>query len=106
MKKGQALDKMTAEQYTKERNAMIQQKKLKARGSKKGFPDIVIWYTMPYYDEPLTLCLEVKAPGESARPEQKEIHKLLEEQGCPTFIVHSIAETEKALRDHGVPLKY
>lgn len=140
-KKGQAIDRMTAEQYkdVMRRNqkiedgihtqianwltvnldgffqtvensnrgvgiyAMIQQKLLKARGAKKGFPDIVIWYQGNSWAR--TLCLEVKAPGEHARPEQVAIHTLLAERGCPTEVVRCVAETEAVLKKHGVPLK-
>lgn len=83
--------------------AMIQQKKLKARGAKTGFPDVVIWYRGNRWGH--TLCLEVKAPGENARLDQKDIHRLLLEQGCPTEVVHSVAEVEAALKKYGVPLK-
>lgn len=82
--------------------AAVQQNKLKARGSKTGFPDIVIWYHKHLAH---TLCLEVKRPGEHARENQKAIHKLLEAQGCPTEVVHSVADVKEVFKKYNVPMR-
>lgn len=65
-----------------------------------GSPDIVGMLTC----EPQRVqvaqwfCLEVKIPGESARPDQRKWHEAMRKRGVYVAVVHSVDEAREALK--------
>lgn len=82
-----------------DRAGYIKQAKNKARGVKKGFPDIHILHEgRGYY-------LEVKAPGNNATDAQKEEHNKLRAAGGIIGIVYSIDDVRIFLKSNNIPTK-
>jgi hypothetical protein len=75
--------------------------KLKAKGLKRGWPDVQI-----VYRERLIL-FELKAPGGTLSPAQKEMHAQLSLAGALVFpgFVTRVEQIEGFLRGCGVPLR-
>lgn len=72
--------------------------KLKAMGVKKGVPDVFILHLgLPYF-------IELKQPGNSPSPEQRDFHATLKSQGVPIAVAKSLADVEAALAAFGIPL--
>lgn len=72
---------------------------LKALGLKAGFPDILIIANGKPYG------IELKAPRKYAAPEQRALHAILRDAGCPTMVCRSSAEVEMTLRAWNVPMR-
>ncbi len=70
--------------------------KRKAMGVQPGFPDILIFADGQGY------CLEVKAPGGSLSPLQKQVKKNLEDQGIPYAVVRSVDEVRSFVAEFGI----
>lgn len=72
---------------------------LKALGLKAGFPDLLIIAAGKPYG------IELKAPRKYAEPEQRALHAILRDAGCPVMVCRSPAEVEMTLRAWGVPVR-
>jgi hypothetical protein len=70
----------------------------KARGMRKGFPDILL--TGSFHG-----LLEVKQEGSYLRPEQKEWRDFLAAQMVPVAVVRSIDDVRETLSSWGVNLR-
>lgn len=70
----------------------------KARGMRKGFPDILL--TGSFHG-----LLEVKQEGSYLRPEQKEWRDFLAAQQVPVAVVRSIDDVRETLSAWGVHLR-
>jgi hypothetical protein len=70
----------------------------KARGMRKGFPDILL--TGAFHG-----LLEVKQEGSYLRPEQKEWRDFLAAQQVPIAVVRSIDDVRETLSAWGVNLR-
>lgn len=74
-------------------------KNRKARGVKKGLPDVlIIWAGKTFW-------IELKAPGEYPDTDQKAIHERLRTAGCEGSICRTLDEVEKAVLGFGFRLK-
>lgn len=78
----------TAEQRFVEwcRREGINQRKLQDQG-KRGYPDRTV-----YFGKGRTGCIEFKAPGKKARPDQKRVHQQLVADGVPVLVTDSYEE--------------
>ena len=75
--------------------------KAKRKGSKVGFPDLLV---LPYaHIGPL--FLEVKAEGNYASPSQKDMHDQLKALGYRVAVVRSIDDVKDALHEWGIVAK-
>lgn len=72
---------------------------LKALGLKAGFPDLLIIAGGKPYG------IEIKAPRKYPEPEQRALHGILRDAGCPVMVCRSSAEVEMTLRAWGVPVR-
>lgn len=72
--------------------------KLKAMGVKPGVPDVLILHAGLLY------CIELKQPGNSPSPQQRDFHAALKSQGVPIAVAQSLAEVEEAVAAFGIPL--
>lgn len=72
--------------------------KAKRRGVKAGFPDIIV---LPYANVG-ALFFEVKAEGNYASANQKDIHAHLERLGYRVAVVRSIDDVRESLIEWGV----
>lgn len=80
------------------RNIQIEIAKAKAKGSKAGFPDLLV---LPWaHIGPL--FLEVKAEGTYASPAQKEMHARLVALGYRVAVVRSIEDVQEKLAEWGI----
>ena len=76
--------------------------KAKRKGSKVGFPDLLV---LPYaHIGPL--FLEVKAEGNYASTAQKDMHKQLRTLGYRVAVVRSIEDVQEALAGWGIASKF
>ena len=73
--------------------------RLKAKGLKPGFPDILIVY------RGLLICIELKAKYRSLSPKQEAMHEHLALAGALPFVAETVEEVELFLRGCGVPLR-
>ena len=75
--------------------------KAKRKGSKVGFPDLLV---LPYaHIGPL--FLEVKAEGNYASPAQKDMHQQLTALGYRVAVVRSIDDVQDKLHEWGIVAK-
>ncbi len=99
---------------------MFKQMALKRRGVRTSWPDICIyWEQCQTVGEGVTefgspykitkhsgmfkiIFLEVKIPGDKANDKQAALHQELREDGHHVFVVHSIEETQAALKEVGM----
>jgi hypothetical protein len=72
--------------------------KEKARGMRKGFPDILL--TGAFHG-----LLEVKKEGSYLRPEQREWRDFLASQQVPVAVVRSIEDVRETLSGWGIRTK-
>ncbi len=72
--------------------------KLKAKGLKPGWPDILIVY------RGRVICIELKAPGATPSPIQKVMHAQLSAAGALVYTATRVEEVESFLRVI-IPLK-
>jgi len=89
----------------KGRAGMFKQIALKKKGCRTGWPDITVYNKIYIEDYPSAfqmIFFEVKIPGKDAEPHQKALHDELREDGHYVFVVHSVEEVEKILKDLGV----
>lgn len=87
--------------------AMFRQMALKARGVVTGTPDIQIIWINPDSDgwgrpELKLIFLEVKAPEGKLTEKQEALHNELREDGHEVYIVRSVEDVEKILKELGV----
>lgn len=75
------------------------QKKLKAKGVKKGFPDIILFYKSKAF------CIELKSKTGTLSVEQKIMHFELDKVGVPTIVAKDIPTILKALERWEIPHK-
>ena len=76
--------------------------KAKRKGSKVGFPDLLV---LPYaHIGPL--FLEVKAEGNYASTAQKDMHKRLRALGYKVAVVRSIEDVQETLAGWGIASKF
>ncbi len=73
--------------------------RLKAKGVKPGWPDILIVYGQRAY------TIELKAPGGRLNKNQKIRHPIIRNAGVPVAVCRRIEEVEGTLRGWGLPLK-
>lgn len=78
---------------------IVRGKHLKALGLKAGFPDILIIHAGKPYG------IELKAAKQYASPEQRALHAILADAGCPTMVCRSVVEVEMTLRHWAIPVK-
>ena len=75
--------------------------KAKRKGSKAGFPDLLV---LPFaHIGPL--FLEVKAEGNYASPSQKDMHQQLKALGYRVAVVRSIDDVQDKLHEWGIVAK-
>ena len=70
--------------------------KAKRKGALPGFPDLVV---LTYQG---TLFFEVKAEGNYADKNQKEMHEKMRAMGYRVAVVRSIDDVQECLRDWGI----
>ena len=70
---------------------------MKAEGQIRGFPDLELQVPMaPYHG----LKIEMKVPGGSLSPDQREMISLLRTQGYDCRVAHSVDEFFAAIKDY------
>ncbi len=88
------------------RAAMLRQMALKRKGCITGWPDIMIYHTVPWpaYGQVSTdiIFLEVKVPGGKLTEKQEALHAELKEDGHHVSVVYSVEEVKTILKDLGV----
>ncbi len=72
--------------------------KARHMGTVKGFPDLIVLSSHG------TFLFEVKALGNYADADQRDLHTSLRDMGYPVFVVRSPEDAEAALRSFSVPL--
>lgn len=87
--------------------AMFRQIALKRRGVVTGTPDIFIWWYRPSTDCCAAsylemIFLEVKVPGGKLTDKQEALHKELREEGHNIFVVYSVDDVKRYLKELGV----
>ena len=83
------------------RNIQIEIAQAKAKGSKAGFPDLLV---LPW-SHIGPLFLEVKAEGNYASAAQKDMHARLSALGYRVAVVRSIADVQERLAGWGIATK-
>jgi len=81
--------------------ASYNQRERKEKGVITGYPDIEIFWRGEFENTKL-VCLEIKIPGEKAKPHQEEIHMWLRVLGHQVYVVHSIDEVTATLKKVGI----
>lgn len=83
--------------------AKSRQAKLKFLGAKKGFPDGMIFYKELTFDTCEIIFIEIKSLIGTLKPEQEEMHRVLENMGFVVKVVRSLDEFKMIVKDYGVP---
>lgn len=78
--------------------------RLKAEGVVKGYPDIMVFHTA-LGEEYLINCwtglaIELKVWPNKPKPEQEELHDLLESQGWRVAVCYGLGEVEQVTREY------
>lgn len=89
--------------------AMFKQIVLKRKGVTTGTPDIFIWYRPQCHIDDICACnelkmifLEVKVLGGKLTDKQEALHKELREEGHNVFVVYSVDDVKRYLKELGV----
>jgi hypothetical protein len=88
--------------------AMINQMMDKKKGVTTSWPDIEIFISIPIFTEfewrPLfrIIFLEVKVPGGKLTEKQEALHKELRDEGHRVFVVYSVDDVKRYLKELGV----
>lgn len=85
------------------RFVMAAQRKLQAKGVKKGSHDGYIFYSHAATKVPSVLCLEFKVGYNKGQAEQLATHSRFKSMGFPTVIPKNIEDVKAALILYGVP---
>lgn len=82
--------------------AINRQKKLKAKGVRTGWPDILIMARGGYVTNTKLIFLEVKSAKGKLSDKQEALHIELREDGHYVFVVRSVDEVKSILKELGV----
>lgn len=98
-----------------DKTAIIRQAKLKGRGIKKGWPDVVLYWSFPRIWSGLglihhdTICrvghIELKSAKGRMKPEQIEFADRCQALGHRHAVVRSIEDLRRVLREWAVPTR-
>jgi len=80
------------------RRGMLEAVRLRRKGVKRGWPDILIFWRP-------VICIELKSPTGRLSPAQKAVHKQLKCSGALVYTARQVEEVEGFLLGAGVPLR-